>query len=132
MYDKPSKSKWWNFKGSNIYAMLICNFFLSNFLWTFSLLWWFYVWDTFQYDASIISNKPGYKSCHFTLLASTLIFPAKPKEKRQVSNKQATCCAKFGSWIVMLSIVIPPLYDQNNNEQNKTHKLSSYLKITEI
>ena len=58
---------------------------------------------------STISNKPGYKSCHITLLASTLIFPAKPKEKRQASNKQATCCSKLGSRIEMLSIVIPPL-----------------------
>ena len=34
--------------------------FIRNFLWTFSALGWFYVWDTFQYDASIVLNKTKY------------------------------------------------------------------------
>ena len=39
--------------------------FYRKFLWTFSLLRWFYVWDTFQYDASIISNNRGIKIKQF-------------------------------------------------------------------
>ena len=39
--------------------------FYRKFLWTFPLLGWFYVWDTLQYDASIISNNRGIKIKQF-------------------------------------------------------------------
>ena len=46
---------WWM---RNIFAFIfIFSYFLPKISLNFYLLHWFYVWDTFQYDASIISNN---------------------------------------------------------------------------